>query len=132
VTRELELLPRTRTEIDADLYSLAYVHVKSRPDARLGIHSPMRAETYCIQPVDWGNIWVYGMRIYLAGWITRDQFRQRASLLPEGSRVFQYDRTRTRNLAVPLSDLHPLQELLARTRAWAEARSTVSGGLPAS
>jgi hypothetical protein len=126
ITRALELPPRTRVEVDGNFYSLAYVHVKSQPKARLGIHSPGRRETHIIQPVDWGNIWVYGMRIYLTGWVARDEFRQRATLLQEGSRVFQYDRTRIKNLAVPISDLRPLPELLARARTWAESRSNAA------
>jgi hypothetical protein len=127
VTYGVELPPRTRLSIEADFHSLAYIHVKSRPEARLGIHSRTRRETYIVQPVEWSNIWVYGMRIYLAGWITRDEFRQRANLLQEGSRVFQYDRTRTRNLAVPISDLRPLSELLSRVRAWKESESNAAG-----
>jgi hypothetical protein len=127
ITRRLQLSPRTRTEVDGDFHSLAYVHVGSRPEGRLGVHSPSKGETYLIQPTDWGNIWVYGMRIFLAGWVTRDEFRQRASLLREGSRVFQYDRTRTKNLAVPVADLHPLPELLARVHAWAESHSNAAG-----
>jgi hypothetical protein len=127
VTRRLQLSPRTRTEVDGDFHSVAYVHVDARPEGRLGLHSPARAETHLIQPVDWGNIWVYGMRIYLAGWVTRDEFRRRASLLREGSRVFQYDRTRTKNLAMPVADLHPLRELLAHVRAWAGLHSNAAG-----
>lgn len=123
ITRTMELFPRTRIPIDTDFYSLAYIHASTMPGARLGVHSPRRQETYIIEAADWGNIWVYGMRIYLTGWITRDQFRQRASLLPVGSRVFQYDRTRTRNLALPISQLRPLGDLLAQTRAWASSGS---------
>lgn len=117
MTRSLDLPPRTRVEVNADFYSLAYVHVKSkRPNGRLGIHSSSRKETYLIEPVTWSNIWVYGMEIYLAGWISREEFRQRASLIQEGSRVFQYNLTRTKNLAVPVSDLKPLPELFERVR----------------
>ena len=123
ITLTLEVPPHKRIEIADEFYSLAYVHTAMKPDKRLGIHSPTRGETYLIQPVDWGNIWVYGMRIYLTGWITREEFRQRASMLHEGSRVFQYDRTRTRNLAMPIADLHPLPELLARARDWARLRT---------
>jgi hypothetical protein len=128
ITKAIELPPHRRVEIDEDFHALAYVHADSKPGARLGIHSPRRRETYLIQPVEWGNIWVYGMRIYLTGWITREGFRQRASLVQEGSQVFQYDRTRTKNLAVPISDLRPLGDLLRRTRAWAESRSNAPGG----
>ncbi len=118
MTHQIELPPRTRIEVDADFHSLAYVHVESKPTARLGIYSPMRKETYLIEPITWSNIWVYGMDIYLAGWITRDDFRRRASLIQEGSRVFQYSRTRTKNLAVPISDLMPMNELFERVRNW--------------
>lgn len=123
IISSLELAPHKRIEIEGDFYSLAYVHAMTKPDKRLGLHSPSRGETYLIQPVDWGNVWIYGMRIYLTGWITREEFRQRASLLQQGSRVFQYDRTRTKNLAVPIADLRPLPELLARAREWAGSRS---------
>ncbi len=118
VTRPVELLPHTRCEVNAGFYSLAYVHVQSRPGARLGIHSPPRKETYIIESIEWSNIWVYGMDIYFAGWITRDEFRRRASLIREGSRVFQYNQTRTKNLAVPISGLRPLSELFERVRQW--------------
>ncbi len=127
ITQRVQLSPRTRVEIHSDFHSLAYVHAMARPRARLGIHSPAQPETYIIQPADWGNIWVYGMRIYVTGWITRQEFRQCASLLPEGSRVFQYDRTRTKNLALPVSRLHSMGDLFSRTRAWAQAQSNASG-----
>jgi hypothetical protein len=117
-TQTVELPPHTRVELDADFHSLVYLHTPSKPERRLGIRSPSRPETYLVQPIDWGNIWIYGMRIYLAGWIERAEFRRRASLLREGSRVFQYDHTRTRSLAVPVSDLRPVAELLKRTREW--------------
>ncbi len=118
VTRSVELPPHTRVEVDANFYSLAYVHVKSRPGARLGIYSPSHKETYVIEAIAWSNIWVYGMDIYLAGWISREDFRRRAHLIHEGSRVFQYNLTRTKNLAVPVSDLKPLSELFERVRDW--------------
>ena len=126
VTRRLDLPPRTRVQIEGDFHALAYIHVTTQPDGRIGIHSPSRHETYLIQPGDWGNIWVYGMRIYLTGWIGREEFRQKAGLLYEGSRVFQYDRTRTRNLAVAVSDLRPLSELLSRVSAWSRSRSNAT------
>jgi hypothetical protein len=118
ITRSLFLPPHTRCVMDAGFYSLAYLHVKSKPGARLGVFSPSREETYLIKSTEWSNIWIYGMDIYLTGWISRSEFRQRASLVPEGSRVFQYERTRTKNLAVPISDLKPLAELFDRVREW--------------
>jgi hypothetical protein len=118
ITRTLDLQPHTRQEVDGDFYSVAFFHVKSKPGARLGVYSPSRKETYLIESSEWSNIWVYGLDIYLAGWISRAEFRQRASLLQEGARVFQYDRTPEKYLAVSISDLKPLPELLERVREW--------------
>jgi hypothetical protein len=76
----------------------------------------MLRQTHLIHPADWGNIWVYGMDILLAGYLTREEFNRRASFLREGVRVFQYGRTRTKNLAVSVCDLKPLSELLGHAK----------------
>ncbi len=107
----MELSPNIRSRLDGAFYSLAYLHVDSNPKARLGIYSPTRLETYLIESTDWSNIWVYGLEIYIAGWIPCEEFRRRARIINMGSRVFQYTRTRTRNLAVSVSELRPLTEL---------------------
>lgn len=113
----VELPPRTRLEIPQSFFSLSFIHVQSSSRGRIGIYSPVRNETYLIGPLDWGNIWVYGLDVLLAGYITREEFSCRASFVAAGSRVFQYDHTRVKNLAVPVSDLRPLSELFERGRA---------------
>ncbi len=115
---EIELPPRTRIQIDDGFFSLAYIHTKSIPNARIGIHSPVRKETYVISPMDWGNIWVYGIDILLAGYLRREEFNRRASFLREGVHVFQYERTRTKNLVVSVCDLKPLSELFEHLKEW--------------
>jgi hypothetical protein len=115
---EVELPPNTRVQIDDGFFSVAYIHSKSLPDGRIGIHSPARNETHLIDAIKWGNIWVYGMDILLAGWLTREKFNRIANPVREGSRVFQYDRTRTKNLCVPIHDLMPINDLLERVKEW--------------
>jgi hypothetical protein len=58
------------------------------------------------------------MDITLAGYISRAEFRQRATWIAQNSRVFQYDHTKTKNLAVTISSLNPLQDLFTRVREW--------------
>jgi tRNA(Ile2) C34 agmatinyltransferase TiaS len=58
------------------------------------------------------------MDILLAGYISRADFRQAASLIQPGTRVFQYNRTKTKNLAVPVSELKPLSQLFERVKEW--------------
>ena len=99
------------------------VHVKNIPSARLGILSSVIKEAHVISPLEWGNIWVYGMDITLAGFISHGEFRQRAKFIAQNSRVFQYDHTKTKNLAVPISNLNPLQDLFKRVQEWKGART---------
>jgi hypothetical protein len=122
VTSMLDLPPKMRVAVTQNFYSLAYVHAKQLPEARIGLHSPRRGEPYLVQPHQWGNIWVYGMDILLTGYLTHEEFRRKASVLPAGSRTFQYDRTRMKNLAVPITDLQPPGNLFERVRAWEATR----------
>ncbi|MEP6896487.1 MAG: hypothetical protein ABI986_12840, partial [Chloroflexota bacterium] len=117
-TSIVELPPQTRVTIKENFYSLAYIHSKSQPQARIGIHSPILQETHIISALDWGNIWVYGSDILLAGYLTRGEFNRNARAILPGTRVFQYDRTRTKNLAVNISELKPVAELFERVREW--------------
>ena len=117
-SRVVEVPPRTRVQIEDGFFSVSYIHTRSAPNARIGIHSPVRKDTCVVDASDWGNIWVYGMEILLTGYLTRDEFNRRASYLQAGKRVFQYDKTRTKNLAVPISELKSLSELFRHVREW--------------
>jgi hypothetical protein len=101
---------------------VAYIRTKNPATARIGFHSTVRNETHIINSTEWGNIWVYGLDILLTGFLTRAEFNQHASSIHEGARVFQYDRTRTKNLAVPVSDLRPLNELYERVKEYHSKR----------
>jgi hypothetical protein len=117
-TRLVEIPPRRRVEVEEGFFSVAYIHIQNMPNARIGIRSMTRKATHLIGANDWGNIWVYGMDILLAGYLTRGEFNQRAHPVQEGARVFQYDHTRTKNLAVPVFDLKPLSDLFERIKLW--------------
>ncbi len=120
-TRSLavEIPPRTRVEVEEQFYSVSHIRIQNLPEARIGIRSAARKETHLIGALEWGNIWVYGMDVLLAGWLTRGEFNQRARFVEAGRRVFQYDKTRTKNLAVKISDLEPVSALFERVKAWA-------------
>lgn len=118
ITEIIELSPLKRAEVAANFFSVASLHVKSPPDGRVAIHSPMRRETHVVQSHEWNNIWVYGMDVYLTGWISREEFRRRAITIPPGSRVFQYERTSVKNLAVDVRELKPLSVLLGKVKEW--------------
>ena len=129
-TRLVEVPPRTRVEIEEGFFSVSHIHIKSLPNARIGIRSAVRKETHLIGAQDWGNIWVYGLDILLAGWLTRGEFKQRAQFVPVGKRVFQYEKTRTKNLAVPVFDLKPIPDLFERVKVWAGDNHLTLRGKP--
>jgi hypothetical protein len=112
----VELPPRKRLEVQNRFFSLSYLHTKSSCSARMGIYSPVRRETHLISAADWHNLWIYDMELLLAGYSTRDEFSRRASFLPIGSRVFQYNQTQVKNLVVPVSELRPLADFFERAK----------------
>lgn len=118
LTRRLDLQPRTKVRVDEPFFALSSIHVQKLPATRVGILSPALGEPYIIDPFDWGNIWVYGMEIILTGYLPREEFRRKSSLIQPGSRVFQYNKTRTKNLAVPVADLKPLGRLFGQVKEW--------------
>jgi hypothetical protein len=118
VSERLILPPRARVESRTAYFSLASLHVESPPAGRVAVHSPARSETHVIQPHEWGNVWVYGMDIFLTGWLSRAEFRHRAHSILPGSRVFQYNETRVKNLAVDVRDLKPLGALFEKVKEW--------------
>jgi hypothetical protein len=116
---KLTLPPGERVSVPGEWYGVSYLAGAEVPPARVGMHSPALGEAYVIAPHEWANIWVYGMEIILAGYITRGEFRRRARRLPAGSPTFQYAHTQTDNMFVPVSELHPLPDLFVRARNWA-------------
>lgn len=118
ITRLISLPPQKRITVNEPFYSVSAVHIQTRPTGRLGIHGSVNMETHIISSLDWGNIWVYGLDIILAGFISYGAFRQRAKQVAPNTRVFQFNRTKIKSLAVPVSELITLSELFTRVRKW--------------
>jgi hypothetical protein len=97
-------------------YSLLYLHAGALPAGPVGVHSPVLKETVVVEPDDWANIWVYGIEVFLAGWLTKAELRARGRKLPAGTAVWQYPRTQTDNFAVPVRELRPISELAERAK----------------
>ncbi len=109
--RVISLPPKTKVEVDESFYSISSVHIRRVADARVGIKCESIKEAHVIQPSEWGNIWIYGMEIFLAGYLSYEGFGQRAMPLPPNSKVFQYEHTRVKNLYLPVSSLKPMKKL---------------------
>jgi hypothetical protein len=114
----VRLIPTMKTQVKTDFYSLRYLHPSGLPSGILEVQSPKLDKTHLVHPYEWSNIWIYGLEITLTGYLTRGEFRNRASNLPSTRWVFQEIRTRQGNLALPIMDLNPLQDLFKRAKSW--------------
>ena len=119
-SEQIILHPQKRANLRKEFYTLNYLYTPTLADGTLGIHSPQLAETILVNPHEWGNIWVYGLEVIFTGYMTRAEFRQKATRLPVGSRVFQYSSTRTENFSLPIQQLNPLNELFMQANIWYE------------
>lgn len=117
-TEQITLLAGQPVQADQEFYSLAYLHLSRQFNGQIRVSSPGLNAAQVISAANWGNIWVYGMEIVLAGYMLRGEFLRRSQQLPAGSRVLQYARTRTANLSLPVEELHPLEDLFESARRW--------------
>ena len=122
----LALEPRTRAATRAEFYSLLYLHAPRLPGGVVGVRSPALGETLLIAPADWLNIWVYGLEVFIAGWLTKADFRARSRKLPQGAAGKLYPHTQTDNRAVAVQDLRPIDELvrLVKNSEWGRKQVT--------
>ena len=116
LTRPVRLDGGIRREVEAGFWSLTHVHARARPAGRIGISRKRGTRLHVIDSGDWRDVWIRGRMILFLGWMRHLEFRGRAKKVPAGSRVFQFSRTRTPNLAVPMEDLKPLDQLLESLR----------------
>lgn len=112
----VSLPPRTSVKLQEAYYSITSLHVRRIPEARLGIRCEKLKEAHIIPLAEWMNIWVYGMDIFLAGYLPFEEFGNRAKMLLPNTSVFQYSHTKQKNLAVQVSELKSLNGLFDKGR----------------
>jgi hypothetical protein len=119
IRKIIQLQPNVATPVPKGFYSLAYLHNLVQPAGRIKMRTFGRfPDVHSINPNGWGNLWVYGMEIWLAGWLTQAEFRQRSSLQSAGP----FPGSRAKSLAVPIHELRPLNDLFEQVHAWDENR----------
>jgi len=117
-TELLHLSPRQRVETQKEYYSLAFLRTEDLFHGRIGVYSKGLEQLHLIPAEAWENIGVYGLGIQLCGYMPAAEFLARGQEIPPGSKAFPYTRTRTRNIALPVAELHPLSDLLTQAQQW--------------
>lgn len=118
ITAALVLPPRQRMPVEQIFHSLAYIYAQDRPKARIGIHSPVHGEPHIIPAHAWGNLWVYGMEIILAGWLPHEELKRKSRVLNAGAHAFLVDRIRVKNLLISIRELEPITPILEKVKIW--------------
>jgi len=105
----LVLVPQVRTALKNPYQSLAYLLTAQIVIAQIGFSSTAFKTASIVQPDQWGNIWIYGREVILAGYLTRGEFRRRGMLQVKQDR--EQAAPHGKKKCLPLGELHPLAGL---------------------
>jgi hypothetical protein len=122
----VEVPSRERVRVGQDFNTVNVLQAAVLPDGPIGVSSPRFQETVLVSPYQWGNVWVYGMRIFLMGYISLGDFYRQAETLSAGSRVIGHPSLDEEALAIPVSALKPMEDLFIRAENWAGQQKSSS------
>jgi len=102
----------------SEFYSLKLLSIPQGPCSKLKIYSPQINKFYDIDENDWRNIWVYGMDIILAGFITFGEIKHSARPLKSGAQTRHLANSHLTEAALSPKRLHPLADLFQSALIW--------------
>lgn len=115
ITRQIRLNSGQRTLMNGEYYSITSFHTDRLPEARIGIHCPIRKETHIIPHADWGDLWLHGSDIFLCGTLSHEEFGHHAELVQLRTQNLLDGSTKIKYLAVPISELKPVSRLFEQS-----------------
>jgi hypothetical protein len=90
-----------RVVIPAHFQTLAYLQTGQPAQGKIAVHSTVLNETITAYPLDWHNIWLYGMKILFAGALNVREMRRLMTLNLRKSAA---------NQKIKIAELKPLSE----------------------
>jgi hypothetical protein len=120
LTQQVRLEGHKRTEVSTGLFSVGALEVDHLPMGPLGLHNPTSGETLLAAPYQWGNVWLYALRIVLAGYIRRGDFYRLAERANLAEALVANPCLKDESLlSLPVSALKSLPGLFQKAEAWA-------------
>lgn len=110
----LSLAPSATAELEFEPQGLLYLQTSRPPEGALFVGSAVRQRPWRVNPSDWHNLWVYGERIVLVGWLTKAGFARLAGPSSAGVRAPLWAGSRESGHAVRISRLRPMRDLIVR------------------
>ncbi len=107
-------LPEGERRITPQRWRTVYaLSIEQIPTGRVGI-APPGGRPVVVTPSQWGNLWLYGLEVWLLGYLSRRTFMQQARYLPAGAVKAPGLLTRRPAYGVPLASLRSPEDLIAR------------------
>lgn len=98
------LEPFSRRVCASKFHRPAFIMTDRLPTGRIGLHNRELAATILIEPGQWHNIWVYGMKIIFAGALTRSEMHK-----TDRERRTRERHIRKKGAEVRVPELNPLE-----------------------
>jgi hypothetical protein len=105
-------------KLSSDFFALISLYSRVLLERSVEVFSPKLENTHLIAKIRWGNIWVYGLQITLAGFMTGGEFTHRTSEPGAGTLSQKQLSPISGSLSISVSELHPLQGLFTRAKTW--------------
>jgi hypothetical protein len=92
--------------------TLTLLHLEHEANGRIELSSSRRGMGYQVSPAEWVNGWVYGMSIYLCGYISHGDFARRSRRWAPGKQGIRPSKISGKKRSLQVNELCPLAELL--------------------
>ena len=118
LTEIVDIKSGEKAQCRKDFYNIHYLVTTSIPDGEIYLTSSALKRTITTLPHDWTNIWLYGLKILLVGYITFGKFIDQAKIRRYGRSNINSQPTLERYFSRPISHLSPLKNLFQQAKAW--------------
>jgi hypothetical protein len=112
---KVSIPPGEAVRMETGFYSLTYIKAEEPVYERLALRHRLFEHAYIIHPHQWHNIWVYGLELSLAGYMSWSEYRRKAVPLSEGDGSEPAYHGENALLCLPVYELHPLGYLFEQT-----------------
>ena len=118
LSKTIQLSPGESQPVSSEFYTVSHLHIDSLPNGNIRLYSPGMDESCFIRPVEWGNIWIYGIKIMIVGYLTCGAFWERATPITIHEQFFRPHLEHIKPYGVPVSELNPLSGLFLQAKNW--------------
>ena len=122
--KSIHLPGRQRVELTPGFYWLGVLQSETLPSGPVGLFSQAVGDALLVAPFQWGNIWIYGMRLFITGYITQADFYKHARRMEaENAALINPCLQDETLLGIPTSALKPPRDLFIRAANWEQMQN---------